>query len=103
MAQFVHIVTDSRRFSSPLTMEQALKRAEIWWNSRDVDWALPDERTVMWFLAAMAKERLGRKRLLDTLLAGTFRTAGISSILTLNPADFRVFGEFECVSVGSIS
>lgn len=49
----------------------------------------------------MAKGQLGRKRLLDTLLAGTFRTAGIHSILTLNSADFGIFDEFECVPIGS--
>jgi predicted nucleic acid-binding protein len=100
LAEFVHIVTDPKRFSSPLTIELALGRAEAWWNSKEVDWALPDESTVAWFLAAMAKGRLGRKRLLDTLLAGTFRTAGVHSMLTLNSADFSIFDEFECVPIG---
>jgi predicted nucleic acid-binding protein len=100
LAEFVHVVTDSRRFSSPLTIELALRRAEAWWNSREVDWALPDESTVAWFLAAMAKGRLGRKRLLDTLLAGTFRSAGVHSMLTLNSADFSIFDEFDCVPLG---
>jgi hypothetical protein len=74
LAEFVHIVTDPKRFSSPLTIELALRRAEAWWTSKEVDWVLPDESTVAWFLAAMANGRLGRKRLLDTLLAGTFRS-----------------------------
>ena len=30
LAEFIHVVTDSRRFSSPLTLEQAVERAEIW-------------------------------------------------------------------------
>jgi predicted nucleic acid-binding protein len=87
LAEFVHIVTDPKRFSSPLTIELALGRAEAWWNSKEVDWALPDESTVAWFLAAM-------------LLAGTFRTAGVHSMLTLNSADFSIFDEFECVPIG---
>jgi len=53
-----------------------------------------------WFFSAMAKGHLGRKRLLDPLLAGTLRTAGVHSILTLNSADFGVFDEFECVPIG---
>jgi hypothetical protein len=77
-----------------------LVAAEAWWKSKEVDWALPDESTVAWFLAAMAKGRLGRKRLLDTLLAGTFRTAGVHSMLTLNSADFSIFDEFECAPIG---
>ena len=50
-----------------------------------------------WFLTAMTKHDLGRKRVLDTLLAGTFRSANITSLLTLNAADFAVFGEFTCL------
>lgn len=38
----------------------------------------------------------GRKRVLDTMMAATYRSAGITSILTLNGADFAVFGEFSC-------
>lgn len=53
------------------------------------------------FLTAMAKHRLGRKRVLDTLLAGTYRNAGVTSLLTLNPGDFTVFGEFSCVPLGA--
>ena len=97
VAEFVHIVTDGRRLSNPLTVAQALQRAQVWWDAEDVDRALPSDETVTWFLAALARHRLGRKRVLDTLLAATFRSADISSILTLNPADFAVFNEFVCV------
>ena len=41
---------------------------------------------------------LGRKRLLDTLLAATYWQAGIQSLLTTNPADFGVFGTFRCIT-----
>ena len=37
-------------------------------------------------------------RLLDTLLAATYKQAGIRSLLTTNPADFAVFGVFTCVT-----
>lgn len=97
LAEFVHIVTDGKRFTAPLTMEQAMERAQIWWNSSDVERLWPDESAVSWFFAAVSKHQLGRKRLLDTLLAGTFRSANITSLLTLNAADFGVFGEFTCV------
>lgn len=39
--------------------------------------------------------------MLDTMLAATFRGAGITSILTLNAADFTVFGEFTCLGPAS--
>lgn len=97
LAEFVHIVTDPKRFTAPLTMPQALERTQVWWDAPDVERVWPDESAVSWFLAAMAKHQLGRKRVLDTLLAGTFHSANITSLLTLNAADFAVFGEFTCV------
>ena len=99
LAEFVHIVTDAKRFSAPLTVPQAVERAQAWWNASDVERVWPDEAAVSWCFAAMAKHQLGRKRVLDTLLAGTFRSANITSLLTLNAADFAVFGDFTCVSL----
>jgi len=101
LAEFVHIVTDPKRFTAPLTMPQALERAQAWWNASGVQRVWPDEAAVSWFLGAMTKHQLGRKRVLDTLLAGTFHGAGITSLLTLNAADFAVFREFTCVPLAS--
>lgn len=101
LAEFVHIVTDAKRFTAPLTLPQAMERAEIWWNASDVDRVWPDESAMSWFFAAMAKHQLGRKRVLDTLLAGTLHSANIASLLTLNAADFAVFGEFTCVPLAA--
>jgi hypothetical protein len=41
---------------------------------------------------------LGRKRILDTLLAATYWSAGIQSLLTTNAGDFAVLGGFQCIS-----
>jgi hypothetical protein len=41
---------------------------------------------------------MGRKRLLDTMLAATYRQAGIQSLLTTNKADFLVFAVFTCIT-----
>jgi hypothetical protein len=38
--------------------------------------------------------RLGRKRILDTLLGATYLAAGITSLMTTNSRDFRTFGVF---------
>ena len=45
-------------------------------------------------LAWMREHALGRKRLLDTLLAATYFTNDVQSIITTNQRDFRVFGRF---------
>jgi len=98
LAEFVHVVTDPRRFEQPLTMAEALERAEIWWDSPEVDQLGPDAFSVRTFFVWMRQHRLGRKRILDTLLASTFREAGVQSILTTNSRDFTVLGEFTCVT-----
>ena len=71
LAEFVHVVTDPRRFERPLSMAQALARASFWWSAVEVERVFPDEQAVRCFLVWMREHRLGRKRLLDTLLAAT--------------------------------
>jgi hypothetical protein len=59
----------------------------------------PNEAATQQFLAWLGQFSLGRKRLLDTLLAATYHQAGIRSILTTNPSDFATFGLFNCITV----
>jgi predicted nucleic acid-binding protein len=94
LAEFIHVVTDERRFARPLAVGQARERAERWWTAREVVSAFPDEHTVPMFLAWLREHALGRKRLLDTLLAATYFTNDVQSIVTTNQRDFRVFGRF---------
>jgi hypothetical protein len=97
LAEFVHIVTDARRFAQPLEMSVARKVALEWWNAHEVDQIFPDDEATQLFLAWMERHRLGRKRLLDTQLAATYWRAGVTSLLTTNPSDFGIFGEFTCL------
>jgi predicted nucleic acid-binding protein len=90
----VHVVTDPRQFSSPLTIEQAIARAETWWNAAEVVHAFPTAESTLLFLRWLEAHQLGRKRLLDTMLASTLQADDVTSILTLNRDDFRVFGGF---------
>ena len=94
LAEFIHVVTDPRRFSSPLTMEQAIARAEIWWNAAEVAHVLPTAESTLLFLGWLDEFKLGRKRLLDTLLAATFLSAEVGSVLTLNHDDFATLKSF---------
>ena len=94
LAEFIHIVTDPRRFSSPLTLEQAMERAEIWWNAAEVVHVFPTADSTLLFLGWLEEHKLGRKRLLDTMLASTLQANGVTSLLTLNRDDFTVFGNF---------
>jgi predicted nucleic acid-binding protein len=98
LAEFIHIVTDPRRFTSPLDMTAARQLAEQWWTAHDVVQVFPDPGATQQFLDWLKQFSLGRKRLLDTLLAATYRQVGIQSLLTTNPADFIVFGGFTCIT-----
>lgn len=80
LTELVHIVTDPRRFASPVSMEDALETATKWWSGREISRVYPDDRATTTFLDWIARFRLGRKRLLDTMLAATYSSAGVSLI-----------------------
>ena len=101
VSEFVQVVTDPRRFSRPLTVRQAVARAQVWWNAREVGHALPTVESVRLMLDWVHEYRLGRKRLLDTQLAATYFCHGVRSVVSSNARDYRVFGCFEVVVPGS--
>jgi predicted nucleic acid-binding protein len=70
LAEFVHVVTDARRFQQPFSMETALAKSERWWNAAETDQVLPTEAVVARFHEWMRGHQLGRKRVLDTLMRG---------------------------------
>ena len=98
LAEFVHVSTDRRRLTQPLDMTTANQVAQRWWAATQVIQVFPDDAAMQQFFAWVTQFSLGRKRLLDTLLAATFHQAGIRSILTTNAADFAVFGVFTCIT-----
>lgn len=95
LAEFCHVVTDERRFEHPLAMRDALDLCEQWWNAEETHQAVVDAEVGVLFLAWMREFRLGRKRLLDTMLAATYHTSGCRRIATTNWRDFAAFGVFE--------
>ena len=103
LAEFVHVVTDARRFQQPFSMGTALDKSERWWNAAETEQVLPTDLVVARFHDWMRGHQLGRKRVLDTLLAATYRAAGVTSLLTLNTDDFAVFAEFAFVPLAVIS
>jgi predicted nucleic acid-binding protein len=98
LAEFVHVVTDSKRLKEPLSMEEALARAEHWWQAREVVRIYPEGDAVTTWIEWLRDHRLGRKRLLDTMLAASAYTQGISSIVTNNETDFKIFGRFKILT-----
>jgi len=97
LAEFIHVVSDPRRMPRPLTMREAAARAEAWWQAREVVRVFPDGESVLRFFAWMQDHGLGRKRLLDTMLAAVLERHGVRSLVTNNGRDFEVFRCFDLV------
>ncbi|HEY2329945.1 MAG TPA: PIN domain-containing protein [Verrucomicrobiae bacterium] len=98
VAEFLHVITDAKRFSPPLTMTEALDWVENFAANPAVDMLEPSPETLRQTLRWMREFNLGRKRILDTQLAAIFHTGGVRRLLTANPADFVVFGVFEIIT-----
>ncbi|MBC8113725.1 MAG: type II toxin-antitoxin system VapC family toxin [Candidatus Saccharimonas sp.] len=94
--EFIHVVTDGKRLAQPFEMVTARQTAERWWLASDVNRVFPNEAAVDQFFSWVAQFKLGRKRLLDTMLAATYFHNGVTSILSINPSDFTVLGVIDC-------
>lgn len=95
LAEFIHAVTDSRRFLHPFSMQEALHDSLAWWTANNVHRLAATTESVTLCLEWMETHHLGRKRILDTMLAATLYSARVRRLFTLNPSDFRVFGVFD--------
>lgn len=78
-------------------MRQALTRSYQWWNGIEVDQVYANDHAVSWFLTWMERYGLGRKRILDTMLAATYFAGGVRSLVTSNIDDFSMFEELEII------
>lgn len=97
LAEFCHVITDPRRFERPLPMPDALELCELWWNSAECRPVVVDADAGALFLTWMHQFGLGRKRLLDTLLAASLHAAGVERLATTDWRDFEAYGVFELV------
>jgi predicted nucleic acid-binding protein len=41
LEEFIHVSTDPRRFERPLSMTEALDKADLWWRASEVQQVLP--------------------------------------------------------------
>ena len=98
LAKFVHVVTDSKRLKDPLSMQEALARAEYWWQAREVVRIYPEGDAVSTWIEWLLDHRLGRKRLLDTMLAASAYAQRISTIVSNNEKDFKIFRSFKILT-----
>lgn len=95
--ELVHVLSDPRRFDPPIEMAEALALAALYLNRPNV-WCLPVDGEVLGeAFELLARHRLGRKRIADTLFAAALLHHGVDRLITLNPGDFRVFEGLEVI------
>jgi predicted nucleic acid-binding protein len=98
VTEFLHVATDDRRFSPPLTMTEALDWIEDFLSNSAVNLIQPTDESFRQTLHWMRQFQLGRKRILDTHFAAVLHTSGVHRLFTANPADFKVFGVLDCIT-----
>ena len=98
VTEFLHVVTDAKRFDPPLTMSEALDWIEELLANASFQQLEPTSESLRQTLRWMRQFNLGRKRILDTHLAAILHTSGVRRLLTSNPADFTVFGDLETIT-----
>lgn len=95
--EFVHVITDTRRFENAMTMTRALEICEQWRDLERITIVFPDETSYGRALTWLSIYNLGRNRLNDTNMISCYVTAGASKIITANPKDFEIIQEIECI------
>ena len=93
--EFLHVITDSKRFENPFTIAEAIKVIDFWCDLERVTVLYPDDPSFKRTLAWMNMHKLGRNRINDTQMASCYLSNNITSIITANPKDFEIFQSFE--------
>lgn len=89
--EFVHVVTDGRRFQPPLTMSEALAVSRLYLGRSNVECLPVGEDMLLKAFQLVERHRLGRKRLADTMFVAALLHHGVKHLITCNPSDFEVF------------
>lgn len=95
--EFVHVITDPRRFSPAVAMHEATAIARLYLDHANIDCVGVDRHAMSLATALLDKHGLGRNRIADTLLAATLLQNDVSQIVTCNSSDFAVFNAFTLV------
>lgn len=95
--EFIHVVTDRKRFSPPFEMKDALDTARLYLKHTNILCLGAGEMSLLRAIDLMDRHKLGRKRVSDTILAATLLTHGVHEIITCDPDDFRIFEPLEII------
>ena len=95
--EFVHVVTDSRRFDPPVATTEAVSLVRGYLGRSNVDCIPTDEVSLLLALDLMSRHQLGRKRIADTLFAATLLAHGVHRLVTFNLSDFQIFEDLTAI------
>ena len=95
--EFLHVITDAKRFVNPVPMEIAIERCWYWIDHQRVKVVYSSDDSLKRQLLWMSMHELGRKRINDTTMAAVYAQEGVSKIITANPADFEILKTFEVI------
>ena len=101
--EFVHVITDLRRFNPPVPLASALALAKGYLARPNIDRLSLDGRALQLALPLLERHRRGRKRIAATLLAATLLRHGVNSIMTCSPSDFAVFNDLEVIDPRNVN
>lgn len=93
--EFLHVITDSRRFENPFSIKEAINVIDFWCDLERVTVLYPNDTVLKRTLAWMNMYNLGRNQINDTQMASCYLSNNITSIITANPKDFEIFQSFE--------
>ena len=95
--EFIHVITDVRRFTPPVSMSEASAVAGLYLGRPNIECLPLDGEAVFTALDLLKSHRLGRRRIADTLYAAVLLQNKVKHVLTCNPADFQIFDELEII------
>lgn len=89
--EFVHVVTDERRFEPPLSMAEALAVARLYLGRSNVECVASDEGDLLRAFDLLERHHLGRKRIADALFAATLMNHGVAQLVTCDARGYELF------------
>ena len=91
LQEFVHVITDARRFDPPASTTEAIAIAKGYLARTNVECLAIDDESCRVAFELHERHRLGRRRMADCLLAATLLNHGIHRLATFNTRDFSLF------------
>jgi predicted nucleic acid-binding protein len=91
LQEFVHVISDARRFDPPVSMSEAIAIAKGYLARTNVECLTIDDTSCRVAFEFLERHRLGRKRMADCLLAATLLDRGVHRLATFNTRDFSLF------------